>query len=75
MGDEIAYPFLNSNGATVEVWECISNFIKHFIIGVITDRLLDLSKTVLAKGPLVLEPKWFGRLGSIFLVKSSAAMV
>ena len=25
--DEITYPFLNFNGATVEVWEWISNFI------------------------------------------------
>ena len=24
--DEITYPLLNFNGATVEIWECISNF-------------------------------------------------
>ena len=28
--DEITYPFLNFNGATVEVKEWISNFILHF---------------------------------------------
>ena len=28
--DEIKYPFLNFNGATVEVWEFISAFISHF---------------------------------------------
>ena len=48
MWDEITYPFPNFNGATVEVWEwvsnfCIvevwewvSNFIPHLIMGVIT---------------------------------------
>ena len=30
MWDEITYSFLNFNGATVEVWEWISNFIPHF---------------------------------------------
>ena len=28
--DEITYPFPNFNGATVEVWEWISNFTPHF---------------------------------------------
>ena len=28
--DEIPYPFPNFNGATVEVWESICNFILHF---------------------------------------------
>ena len=36
MWDEIAYPFLIFNGATVEVWELISNFIPHFTVHVIT---------------------------------------
>ena len=30
MWDEITYPFLNFNSATVEVWEWISNFTPHF---------------------------------------------
>ena len=30
MWDEITYPFLNFNGATVEVWEWMNNFIPHF---------------------------------------------
>ena len=34
--DEITYPFLNFNGATVEVSEWIGNFIPHFIGHVIT---------------------------------------
>ena len=34
--DEIIYPFLNFNGATVDVWEWISNFIPHFTGYVIT---------------------------------------
>ena len=27
---EITYPFPNFNGATVEVWERVSNFIPHY---------------------------------------------
>ena len=34
--DEITYPFLNFNGAAVEVLEWISNYIPHFIMDVIT---------------------------------------
>ena len=34
--DEIIDPFLNFNGATVEDWEWINNFIPHFITTVIT---------------------------------------
>ena len=30
--DEITYPFPNFNGATVEVWEWISNYIPHFMM-------------------------------------------
>ena len=36
MRDEITYPIPNVNGATVKVWEWISNFIPHFIMEVIT---------------------------------------
>ena len=36
MWNEITYPFPNVNGGTVEVWEYISNFIRRFIINVIT---------------------------------------
>ena len=34
--DEITYPYPNFNGATIEVWEWISNFITHFIGHMIT---------------------------------------
>ena len=34
--DEITFPFPNFNGSTVEVWEWISNFIPHFIMGGVT---------------------------------------
>ena len=34
--DWITYPFSNFNGFTVGVWELISNFITHFILGVIS---------------------------------------
>ena len=33
--DEITYPFTNFNSATVEVWECISNLIPHFVMDAI----------------------------------------
>ena len=30
MWDEITYPFQNLNGAAVEVWKWVSNFIPYF---------------------------------------------
>ena len=36
MWDEIIYQFPNFNGAAIEVWEWISNFIPHFIGHVIS---------------------------------------
>ena len=44
---EINYPFPNFNGATVEVWEWISNFIPHFTWHVITHPCWDQSYSVL----------------------------
>ena len=41
--DEITYPFPDFNGATVDVWEWISNFIPYFIMGVIIYQCWDLS--------------------------------
>ena len=35
--NEITYPFTNFNGATVEVWEWINDFILYFPGHVITD--------------------------------------
>ena len=35
---------------TVEVWECISNFIVHVLIDVITYSCWDQSQTMLVKG-------------------------
>ena len=43
MWDEITYPFPNFNGATVEFWEKISNFIRHFAGYAITYPCLDKS--------------------------------
>ena len=42
--DIITYPFLNFNGATVEVWEWISNFIPHFTVHLITYPCWKLGK-------------------------------
>ena len=36
MCGEITYPFPNFNGATVEVWEWVSNLTPHFTMDVIT---------------------------------------
>ena len=41
--DEITYPVLNFNGATVEIYEWISNSIPHFTGCVITHPCWDLS--------------------------------
>ena len=49
MWDEITYPFPNFNGATVEVWESLSNFIPHCTGHVIAYPCWDssyVSKTV-----------------------------
>ena len=40
MWDEITYPFPNFNGAAVEVWEYLSNFILHFTGCMIKSMLL-----------------------------------
>ena len=53
--DEIIYPFPNFNGAAVEVWEWISNFIPYLIIDVITYPYWDQSKSMLVKRGLVKE--------------------
>ena len=34
--DKFTYPFPNFNGATVEVWEYISNFIPHYMMDIAT---------------------------------------
>ena len=49
MWDEITYPFLNFNGATVEVLEWISNFIVHFTEHVITYPCWEWSSSMLVK--------------------------
>ena len=38
---EVTNPFLNFNGATVEAWEWIRNFITHFMMQFITYPCLD----------------------------------
>ena len=43
MWDEIIYPFPNFNGATIEIWEWISNFIPHITEHVITYSYWDQS--------------------------------
>ena len=41
--DEITYIFPNFNGATVEVWEWISNMIQHIMMDAITNQCCDQS--------------------------------
>ena len=50
--DEIACPFPNVNGCTVEVWEWKSNFTQHFIMDVITHPYWDSSQTLWVNGAL-----------------------
>ena len=50
MWDKIIYPSQNFNGATVEVWEWISNFITHFAGHVITYPYWDWNEFMLVKG-------------------------
>ena len=50
MWDEITYPFLNFNGATVEVYEWISNFLPYFTGHAITYPCWDKSYTMLVEG-------------------------
>ena len=52
--NEIIYPFQNFNGATVEIWECINNFIPHFT-GM--NYAHDSRFVVFGLGPLLLA--WF----------------
>ena len=61
MWDEITYPFPNFNGATVKVWEWITNLIFHFMMGVISNsdllsmlvfKLQSSQKTFLATSPV-----------------------
>ena len=35
ISDQIIYPFPNFNGAAVEVWEWMSNFVSHFMLDVL----------------------------------------
>ena len=48
--DEIIYLFPNFNGATVEVWEWISNFIPHFTRHGITNLCWDQLLSILVNG-------------------------
>ena len=47
--NEITYAFSNFNGATIEVWQWISNFIPHFNEHVIANPCWDKSLTMLMK--------------------------
>ena len=48
--DEITHPFQNFNVCTVEVWECIGNFIPHLIMDIIIHPCWDLNQTMSVKG-------------------------
>ena len=47
---EITYPYLYFNGSATEVWECVSNFIFNFIMGVITYPCWVYSYSMSVKG-------------------------
>ena len=46
---KIAYPFLNFNSTTVDVWEWTGNFIQHFMMDVITYLCRDQNEAMLEK--------------------------
>ena len=54
MWGEITSPFPNFNGAAVEVWEWINNFITHFTGRVINYPSCDENQSMLVKG----APGW-----------------
>ena len=48
--NEIIYPFPNFSICTVEVWQWLSDFIPHILMGVITYLFWDKSWCMLVKG-------------------------
>ena len=48
--NKLLHPFPNFNGATIEVWECISNFIPHLPGHMMTYPCRDLRLTISIKG-------------------------
>ena len=48
--DEITHPFPNVNYVTVEVWECISNFIPHLTMHVVNYPCCDWNWYLLVNG-------------------------
>ena len=77
--DEITYPFLNFNGATVEVYEWMSNFIPHFTGHVVILSMLGLKLNHVSKRgnwPLVWISNCTGSLPSshITLLRARTAI-
>ena len=71
MWNEITYPFPNFNGAAVEVWECISNFIPYF-----TRHACDyLSMLGLKLNHVCKRGTWCGRHYNYLCVKISMLLV
>ena len=54
---EVGYLFPNFNGCTIGIWEWISNFTPHSLMGEITYPAWDLSLTMLVKGTWALVGK------------------
>ena len=71
--DEIIYPFLNFNGATIDVWELISNFIPHFT-GYICDYLPMLGLMLFRVGKEAQESrvcKWYPTMSACLCERKS----
>ena len=72
----ITYPFPNFNGCTIELWEWISNFIPHFVMGMITYPCWDLSSTIWLKGdPAELVSTMAAVARAPCVAKSSSSMI
>ena len=66
-GMKLLIPFPNFNSEPIEFGEWISNFISHFIMGVITYSCLELSYFMLVKIPLVV-PGAKGSAGMVHVI-------
>ena len=68
MWNEITFPFPNFNGATIEVWEWVSNFIPHFTGHVIDHPYWNQSQFMLVKGALGAKDQGIGAKDATLLL-------
>ena len=67
--DEITYPFPDSNDCAVEVWECISNFILHFVLDILIHAEIKVF-SMSVKGSQVYYVECVSKIKPVLLVLS-----